>query len=300
MLIQTPCGVCGGEAFRPVYDSTIAPNDPDPSRYFSSSREKAGHLRIVRCMACGLVMTNPRDDDATLQRVYAALADRASHEDTDREWAARSHLNLVQSYSHPPGRLLDVGCATGLFVHVAAQNGWDAMGLEASTWAVTQARRHRVGRFETGFVETARLANASFDVVTLWDVLEHVPSPGTALDRIGRWMKPGGHLFMSVPNVASLTARFMRGAWVLLLREHLWYFSPKTIAILLDRAGFGVTTTRRKYVRFSVATILGRLGQYEGLVGDVARRLADRRLGAGTSIRFAMGEMHVVARRRGG
>jgi hypothetical protein len=83
-LVAATCVVCGGETLAPVYAGTIP--DGDPAVYSSASRRVAGHLPIVRCAGCGLMMTSPRDDDATLGRIYADLEDRHG----DREDAAQS------------------------------------------------------------------------------------------------------------------------------------------------------------------------------------------------------------------
>jgi hypothetical protein len=103
-LITVPCGVCGGRQFQLKYPSTIHDSDDEPRLYYSSSRERAGYLDIARCVGCGLVMTNPRDDDATIRRVYSALRDATyDGEDEGRRWTARAFLDLVESHRPPPG-----------------------------------------------------------------------------------------------------------------------------------------------------------------------------------------------------
>ena len=297
-LITAPCAVCGGTTFAPVYAATLLNPDSDPTAYFSSSRSKAGYLPIVRCVQCGLMMTNPRDDDETLGRVYAALRDNVyAAEDDNRRRTAQEHLALARTYQPQPGRLLDVGCATGMFVCVAQEAGWQAVGLDASAWAVARAReRYPQAVFVAGPLEEAAFVEESFAVVTLWDVLEHVRSPVETLHCVHRWLAPGGWLFLNLPNADSLIARLMGKRWVLLLREHLWYFSPTTMERLLRRCGFDLIHTRPNFVRFSIANVAGRLTQYPA--ARAAQRLSNVDWLRRPAVRFPMGEMNVVARKR--
>jgi 2-polyprenyl-3-methyl-5-hydroxy-6-metoxy-1,4-benzoquinol methylase len=296
-LVSVPCAVCGGTSFAEVYPSTIEDPGADAAQFFSSSRETAGYLAIVRCRACGLVLSNPRDDTETLARVYAGLADTVyESEDQNRDLDARAHLALVTSRRPPPGRLLDVGCATGIFVARAAEAGFEAAGTDASAWAISKARaRSPLSRFETGTLESVRFVPASFDVITLWDVLEHVHSPRDVLQRVRGWLAPSGILCLSMPNSGSAVARAMGKRWILLLREHLWYFSPDTLGRLLSQTGFSVVDVRSKWVSFSLANVAGRLAQYRSPITGAAARAAESRLLRSASVRFPMGEMDVVA-----
>ncbi len=298
-LITVPCAVCGSSRFTLVYPATIADPAADPAPFYSSSRAAAGHLDIVRCAECGMLFTNPRDDDATLARVYASLQDAVYDvEEENRQRTAHAFFELVQRFQPQPARLIDVGCATGVFVTVAQQARWQVIGLEASAWAVDQARqRAPTATIVTGLLEEVTLAPSSFEVATLWDVLEHVRSPRETLQRIRTWLTPNGLLFLNLPNADSTVARLLGKRWVLLLREHLWYFSPDTLASLLQTCGFDLIYVRPNRVHFSLANVLGRMAQYPGLLAGTARRVGRWRITRRLRIRFPMGEMNVVARR---
>jgi 2-polyprenyl-3-methyl-5-hydroxy-6-metoxy-1,4-benzoquinol methylase len=298
-LVVRACAVCGAGAFAPVYAATIAADDADPAAYFSSSRVRAGHLEIVRCTHCGLQMTNPGDDDATLARIYAALEDRSyDAEDQSRTATARAQLAFVSRHCDRPGRLLDAGCATGTLARVASEAGWQVTGLDASAWSIERAReRCPQATFVQGSLDAAVFPESSFHVVTLCDTLEHVPDPATALRRIRTWLRPGGWLFLNVPNCESVAARVMRRHWVLLLREHLWYFSPRTLGALLQRCGFDAVATRPNFVAHSLANVAGRLAQYEGAPGRMAGRFATNAAAKRIRLRFPIGEMNVAAQR---
>ncbi len=289
------CDLCAGTDFSPVYAGNLPAEDADPLPYFSSSRRQAGHHPIVRCRGCGLWRSNPRDDPATLQSVYARLRDETYHrEEANRARTAGERLRQITRFT-PPARLLDAGCASGIFVAQAQRAGWQATGLDPSAWAIQQARRRcpQAG-FVTGAIEHTRFA-APFDVITLWDVLEHVASPRRVLQDLCTNLAPGGWLFLNLPNAASLPARLMGPAWVLLLREHLWYFSPATLERLLYQTGYTLVACRPNRVRFSLANIFTRLAQYPHL--HPAARLAQLPGAARIAFRFSIGEMFVAARK---
>jgi SAM-dependent methyltransferase len=299
-LISVPCPTCEGADFAPLYPSTIAhAQDDDAASYFSSSRLQAGYLPIVRCRNCGLVQEHPRDDPAALGRVYAGLADRVyDSEDRNRRVDADAHLDLVRSYHAPPAPALDIGCATGVFAARAQAAGYQATGIDASHWAIERARMRGSGAvFREGSLESASFAPESYRIITLWDVLEHVHSPVEVLERVREWLSPGGFLFLSLPNADSMVAKAMGKRWVLLLREHLWYFSPDTISRLLSRSGFTLVRTRPKWVSFSLANVAARAAQYPGPMASLTDKLAKSSLLGRAPVRFPMGEMDVVAQR---
>ncbi len=300
-LTTVPCGLCGGTNFQLVYRQTIPiGEDSDPVLYYSSSRSKAGHFPIVRCTRCNLVMTNPRDDENTLEQVYANLQDRVyDSEDKSRRRTAQEHLTLVTVYHPSTACLLDVGCATGGFVCQAHHAGWQATGLDASQWAITRAReRCPQARFVAGFLESVVFPAESFAVITMWDILEHVCNPSRTLESVRAWLTPNGWLFLNLPDFESIIARIMGRRWVLLLREHLWYFSPATITALLDKSGYELIQIQPNFVWFSVANVFSRLGQYPGFVGRVVNWLSRVPGLKSRFMKFPMGEMNVVARKK--
>jgi len=297
-LVVVPCPVCESRTFEPLYPGTVVDGAAGTSHHFGSSRSDAGHLAIVRCERCGLVMSNPQDDGDTLAAVYAAQEDEVyERESENRRQSALRHLRLIGAHRPGPGRLLDVGCASGIFASTASEKGWTVTGIEPSDWMIARARARCPGAtFIASRFDDLAFPAGAFDVITLWDVLEHLPAPLKTLERAREWLAPDGLLVLSVPNAGSLCARLLGRRWVLLLREHLWYFSPQTMAGLLSAAGFTLVRTRTKLVRFSLASICGRLAQYSGAHESLTTRLSRATALRRVSVSFPMGEMDVVAR----
>lgn len=145
-----------------------------------------------------------------------------------------------------PGSLLDVGCATGVFLDEARRAGWRTTGIEVSRYAVEVARGRGLDVRQAP-VEAAVPADARFDCVTLWDVIEHLRDPCGTTASLARLLPSGGVMALSTGDVSSLAARLSGARWHLFnLPEHLFFFSPRSLRALLGRAGLRVARLRRE------------------------------------------------------
>jgi 2-polyprenyl-3-methyl-5-hydroxy-6-metoxy-1,4-benzoquinol methylase len=149
----------------------------------------------------------------------------------------RKRLSIIEKYKKG-GSLLDIGTNIGTMLKVAKDAGWDVRGVEFNRTAAAFGSRHFDVPIEIrDFMKTSYPAE-SFDVVTMNDLIEHVPDPVAAMREVNRILKPGGIVFMKTPNIGALMARITRGKWLHFKpNEHLTYFSPKTIATLLEKTG---------------------------------------------------------------
>jgi len=157
-----------------------------------------------------------------------------------REWRGRHILPWVGR-----GRLLDIGCSTGVDLKALQDQGWDVCGLDLSEVAVAQARALVGNRIILGTLETAPLAPETFDVVRFSHSFEHLFSPRGALERVRKLLAPGGVVVITLPNVGSLEARmFGPWWWPWELPRHLYHFERSTLVAALERAKFRVTHIR--------------------------------------------------------
>jgi len=295
MIEETICDLCGQSSYTTIYEGNINPEE-DVEGYFSSSRIHAGHWPIVKCTNCGLHRSNPRDKQDTIQSVYEQLTDEIyDDEEMNRAFIAKKRVNEI-CHIKKTGQLLDIGCSTGIFAYEASKRSWHVTGIDPSDWAIIQAKnRVKGGKFAISTIENAEFQLKSFDLITLWDVLEHVTSPTTTLMKVNQWLVDDGLVVLNIPNINSLFAKAMKKNWVLFLREHLWYFDPHTITQLLLRTGFEVISIKSNYVRFSLKNIFTRISQYPTL--KLFQQLSKIPGFQIISINFPIGEMKVYARK---
>jgi 2-polyprenyl-3-methyl-5-hydroxy-6-metoxy-1,4-benzoquinol methylase len=180
--------------------------------------------------------------------------------------AAKSQLGLIKK--HKSGTtLLDIGCGEGFFLYNAAKAGYTAKGIEISQEAAEYAGREFDLDVEAKPFEELQFPENYFDVVTLWQVLEHVPYPLIVLKEVHRILKPDGLLATSTPDIESILAKIFRRKWWNLRRLHINQFTTKTLTDMLKSAGFNnVFSTRyREYISISMLVIplLKHLKMYE-------------------------------------
>lgn len=244
---------------------------------------------ILECAACGHGFSELRPSEAQLARLYAEQDTEVYSAESDgRRKTARRHLHTVERYCRG-GRLLDVGCATGQFIEIAADEGWEVVGVEPSP-AQSAAARTALG--DTGEVVCATLSDAqlpagSFEVVTLWDVLEHVVDPVRFLGECASHLSEMGRLFVNVPRLDSVVARMLGARWPLLLPEHLNYFTRRSLSLCGEKAGLELIRFGHRPAYYSVGYVLERLGQH---------RIPGCRTAAALSRRFSAGNWLIPVR----
>jgi SAM-dependent methyltransferase len=163
------------------------------------------------------------------------------------------------------GMLLDVGCAFGFFLD-EAKDSFDAYGIELSPFAAAFAHAELDLNVFVGTFTTAGIEEATFDVITLWDTLEHLSSPRKALQEAARLLKTGGVLALQTGDVASLCAKFSGMRWHLYnLPEHLFFFSKDTCTRILQATGFKVIWCSYDTNYYSLSHLLDRLARMAGL-----------------------------------
>jgi SAM-dependent methyltransferase len=206
---------------------------------------RAGAFPVARCRGCGLVFLQPRPAPETLATHYPDTYYPLDEEpSTEARTVAEGLLRRVNDWLRASGRggstarLLDVGCGTGLFLHLAQASGMQGQGIELSASAVRYARTRYGLDVHEGTLESADLPTDAFDVVVMWHVLEHLPDPVASLQRVTRLLAPGGLLLIAVPNFASVEARVFGRRWYSLdAPRHLYQFTPESLRAVLAIAG---------------------------------------------------------------
>lgn len=274
-------------------------------------------FRLVTCGRCGHIYQNPRPTEAAIGRYYPDdyLPFLGAVEDEARWWKRREraygrHMrcSAVHRAVGRPGRVLDVGCATGIFLDGMRRLGWQAQGVEPSPAAAEYARRRFGLDVLTGRLEDSDLPAASFDAITLWDVLEHVHEPRRTLAELARLLRPGGVLVLSLPNPDSLEARLLGPHWLGWdLPRHLNLFRPPQLRAALARFGMPVERIRSFTAGHAVLTmsVEHKLRAQGGdgrraarLLGSLPARLLTKPYYAGPASWFNLSSIMVVFARK--
>jgi len=263
---RNSCSICGSNAIKDF----MSVKD-----YFLTQES----FSIVQCEQCGFKFTNPYPDNSIIHKYYQST-NYLSH--PGKSFNAFSFVyNLVKYFNirskykravtgYKPGNILDIGCGSGDFLHYCQKKGWSITGIEPDPFA----RQYCVERLQALVLspdDTNRIQNESFDIITLWHVLEHVQDLQEQVQTMRKWIKSDGRLVVALPNPDSFDARFYDSYWAGWdVPRHLHHFSKNNIISLMEQNGFRhlytfpmkwdafyVSILSQKYMKSKLATIRG-------------------------------------------
>jgi 2-polyprenyl-3-methyl-5-hydroxy-6-metoxy-1,4-benzoquinol methylase len=254
--MERRCCVCGQDDYTFMFQP---PRSPGP---------------IVQCKNCGFVYVNPVETTQSLIQVGPVLKDRPEYLRTSSDlneikgsWEepiiegymkelpakrknAREALGHIDAIAPKRGKILDVGCFCGVFLSVAAEDGWDAYGMEPLVMPSIYARGTFGLKVTNDTLREDSFAPETFDAATAFQVFEHIIDPTTEILKIRKFLKPGGLLMIEVPNIDTLLVNLMKTKHRHFVEDHVSFFSAKTLGRLLEQHGFKV-----KKVYYPVRTL---------------------------------------------
>jgi len=247
-----------------------------------------GEFQVVKCKTCGLMRTNPRPTPETIGFYYPDNYAPYQNTQVSAQTASGRSIPLWRRLIRPlfefqtkhlpslaPGRMLEIGCASGAFLHKMAALGWDVEGLEFSQQAAELARSLGY-TIHTGALETAPAPEKPYDLVVGWMVLEHLHDPILCLKKLRQWVHPGGWLALSVPNTASFEFQTFKDAWYALhLPNHLYHYTPQTVKLVLERGGWQLERVFHHRVITNLVASLGYTFQDKGYKNWLTQVLID-------------------------
>lgn len=241
---------------------------------------------IVRCPVCGHGQLARFPSEAELGEAYGdAASDLYIEEEAGQRATARHVLEAVERH-HAAGALLDLGCWVGFLLAEARGRGWSpAVGIEPSTFASAYAREQLGLDVRTDDLLTADLPAGTFAAVVLGDVIEHLPDPAGALDRVSGLLCPEGVVALMLPDAGSRVARAMGPRWWSVIPTHVQYFTRGSIRRLLERSGYEILHVGTAPKAFTVRYYLERISGYapplaRALVGAATAAGIDQRMWA--------------------
>lgn len=271
-----PCNLCGNDdaGIDILYEADAEKIPRTTERFreiYSSASTDVFYERVVRCKRCGLIYISPQPRRELIINGYASAEDEQYvSQEKGRLITFKNCLKTVRQLS-PTGRLLDIGAASGIFVKAAKDAGYDAYGVEPSMWMSNFAKERYGVTVFPGVLEDAKFDDNSFDVITMWDVLEHVPDPMSTLKEVKRILKPGGFLVVNYPRINDVLGKIFGRKWWFLLSVHLFYFTPETLSAYMERLGFEKKIHKPHFQRLSYDYLVGRLNVYSRFLANIAK-----------------------------
>jgi SAM-dependent methyltransferase len=220
------CAICGQAGAREWLQA--------PDRFHGRSQRYV----LLRCSACSLVWLTHPPGAHEMHEHYTEDYHRlisAAGETSPRRWQRRGEALTQYKQS---GALLDLGCSSGSFLEFLKAEPWKLYGIEMYADCAKRAEAKTGAQVFVGDILEAPFRRESFDVITCFDVLEHLYQPRRVMTRVGEWLKPGGIFYVSVPNIDSAAARVFGSYWHgLELPRHLFHYSPVSLRYLANSVG---------------------------------------------------------------
>ena len=269
---------------------------------FSASSDHVLIDQLVQCRDCSLVYLNPRIPQDIIIDGYKDAVDPTFIEQNSQriKTFTRSLRHLLSRYDIKADKsthVLDIGCAGGAFPKAASDLDLSVLGVEPSAWLAEQARTLYGLDIRAGELDEQDFPEASFELITLWDVIEHLADPDAVVADIHRLLKNDGLLVVNFPDYASCMRRILGMKWPFFLSVHLLYFTPDTLRQFLEARGFTVEEIRPFWQTLKLGYILERAAAYFGPFGLLAKLIRLVRL-HNLPFRYNMGQSFLVARKK--
>ena len=294
----TCCAVCStnGNATE-LYVANFSPEDFSPAVFSARRLPDRIHYRIVRCSSCGLVRSDPIADSSTIASLYRESTFDYSGEVDNLSHTYGAYLARLDRHGVRKNSLLEIGCGNGFFLGQALRQGYsDVRGVEPSESALKLADSQVRGRIACAMMSAGLFPRDSFDVVCLFQVLDHIVDPGSLLDTCFEILKPGGFVLCLNHNVEALSARIMKDRSPIIDIEHTYLYGPGTIGKLFSKSGFEVVENGVVRNRYSLNYLL-RLVPFPGLIKNAVLGIAKSTGLARLSFSVRLGNLFVIAQK---
>lgn len=297
MIKRGKCNFCQSDKYKVLFKSNI---DNREKKINITEPDLKKHGQIVRCSNCDLIYDNSVLSEEYIGSLYKSSMDEEYlSERKGRDIFFNECLEFIEN-TKKKGKLLEVGCYTGLFLNNAKKRGWDVMGIEPSKWATEYAKQKFGLNIINDRAENIHLSDETFDVIVLIDVIEHTFDPLNLLNKINRALKKSGLVYIVTPNSNSLVARLLGEKWWSIYWVHRYYFSKNTIQKYLEKTGFKIKKIKSKDRIFSFAYIIRLLNKSfdNWLVCKIYDYLKDKNKLKMIMLRFKLfDQMQILARK---
>jgi 2-polyprenyl-3-methyl-5-hydroxy-6-metoxy-1,4-benzoquinol methylase len=296
------CPLCGAKTYSVIRPGQFPKKLSEEflNQVYRSSSDQALFEQVVQCRRCGLVYLSPRLKSGLIIDAYADGEDQSfiAQDEMRVRTFTKALRALAARYQLPLSKktkVLDIGCAGGAFLRAAKQLNLSAIGIEPNRWLSEYARTKHQLDVRPGVLADYTFDDNSFDLITLWDVIEHVPDPTAELKEIHRILKPDGLLVVNYPDYSSFPARVLGKKWPFWLSVHLTYYRPTTIRHHLTNCGFRTLKITPHWQTLELGYVLKRVTPYFGLAGSIKGLIETLGLGK-APLNYWIGQTKVIAR----
>lgn len=268
VLEHSACPLCDGESSRVLrgmqYPEYLSLDDLLAT--YKSSSDTMLMDQLVACNDCQMVYLSPRIKSSIILDSYKSAVDPTFvTQDNFRVRSFRRTLRWVFKSAgiEPQGKnILDIGCAGGAFLRAAQDVGLKPTGIEPSAWLSRYAREKHNLDVREGTLTDHSFADNSFDMISMWDVIEHLTDPGEILTEISRILRPEGVLIVNYPDYGSIARHLLGYKWPFFLSVHLHYFTRQSIKALLAKHKFTTTLVRPYWQTLELGYAVSRAAAY--------------------------------------
>jgi 2-polyprenyl-3-methyl-5-hydroxy-6-metoxy-1,4-benzoquinol methylase len=297
-LQATACAICGqGVGATELYPANFDLEAFNTS-VFSARRLPDGiRYRMVRCANCGLVRSDPVADPAVLAHLYKESTFDYDEEVDNLKATYGRYLRALERHGVEKGALLEIGCGNGFVLEEALAQGYRTVkGVEPSTAAVAKAEPSIRPHLVCDIMRPGLFAPESFEVVTFFQVFDHLPDPGAVLDQCFEVLKPGGLVLCLNHNVEALSARLLRERSPIIDIEHTYLYTPTTLARIFTAHGFKSEQVLPVYNTYTTHYLTRLVPLPGGVKTGLLKQLRRSKVGR-TRLSVPLGNLCLIARK---
>lgn len=297
-LHPTRCAICHTEGNAvELYPATFD-HQSFSAAIFSARRVPDGvHYRIVKCNTCGLVRSDPVADSNSLEELYSQSSFDYKYEVDNIRATYGRYLAKTARYQVQKGALLEIGCGNGFFLEEALAQGYGPVqGIETSHAAIESAPSHIRHSIICDTMRPGIFLPEQFEIICMFQVIDHIPDPVMLLDECLRILKPGGLILSLNHNVEALSSRIMKKRSPIMDIEHTFLYSPSTIARLFGNHRFEIMHVGSAWNRYSLY-YLTRLIPWPVIFRSWIVRAADNDFFRRLPLSVPLGNLYVVGKK---
>jgi SAM-dependent methyltransferase len=297
-LHATRCAICNTEGNAvELYPTNLDLEAFNPSVFSARRLPDRIHYRMVKCNQCGLVRSDPVADSEVLAQLYQQSTFDYGDEVANLKLTYGRYLAKLDSHGAHKGMLLEVGCGNGFFLEEALRQGYESVrGVEPSTEAVAKAGPSVRSHITCSIMHPGLFEPNQFDVICLFQVFDHISDPDALLDECFRLLKAGGLILGLNHNIEAVSARLMGERSPIIDVEHMYLYSPTTMAGIFQSSGFRVMQVGSVFNNYT-CRYLARLVPLPGLLKRFVLALFGKTALGRIQVKLPLGNLYIVAQK---